>query len=111
MYVCGTFIGEIFNNNVINNNLNNDNYIIAEIDIEEDNTNIRILNSYEENKRCCKGKEIKEDEKNEEEIKKCEIRINSELIPFNYFYKFKKKGKYQIKYSFKNYLTKTNYMF
>ena len=37
---------------------------------------------------------IKEDEKNEEEIKKCEIRINNELIPFNYFYKFKKKGKY-----------------
>ena len=54
---------------------------------------------------------IKEDEKNEEDIKKCEIRINNELITFNYFYKFKKKGKYQIKYSFKNYLTKTNYMF
>ena len=33
---CGTFIGDIFNNNIIiNNNLNNDNYIIAEIDIKD----------------------------------------------------------------------------
>ena len=95
---CGTFIGEIFNINAINNNNYNDNYIIAEIDIKEDyqtNLDIRILNSYEEYKRYYKDKKIKEDEKNEAEIKKCEIRINSELIPFNYFYKFKKKGKYQ----------------
>ena len=48
---------------------------------------------------------------NEEEIKKCEIRINDELIPFNYFHKFNNKGKYIIKYNFNNYLTKTNYMF
>ena len=52
-----------------------------------------------------------EEYKNEEEIKQCEIRINNELIPFNYYYKFKNKGKYQIKYSFNNYLTKTNHMF
>ena len=32
-------------------------------------------------------------------------------MPFSYFYKFKKKGKYIIKYKFKNYLTNTNYMF
>ena len=49
--------------------------------------------------------------KNEEEIKKCEIKINGEIIPFKYFVKFPKKGKYIIKYTFKNNLTKTNYMF
>ena len=48
---------------------------------------------------------------NEKEIKECEIRINDKLIPFNYFYKFKNKGKYIIKYTFHNYLTKTNFMF
>ena len=48
---------------------------------------------------------------NEEEIKRCEIRINNQLIPFNYFFKFKNKGKYIIKYSFNNYLSKTNHMF
>ena len=48
---------------------------------------------------------------NEEEIKQCEIRINDILIPFNYFYKFTKKRKYIIKYSFNNNLTKTNYLF
>ena len=32
----------------------------------------------------------------EEENKNCEIRINNELIPFNHFYVFKNKGKYQI---------------
>jgi len=37
---------------------------------------------------------------NEEEIKKCEIRINDELIPFNYFHIFELSGKYRIKYSF-----------
>jgi hypothetical protein len=68
---CGTFIGEIFNVNVINNNnnLNNDNYIIAEIDINKDyqiNQDTRILNSYEEFKRYYNHKEINEDEKNEE---------------------------------------------
>ena len=41
----GTFIGEIFNNK---NNKNN-NYIIAEIDIKDNDVNkdIRIINSYE----------------------------------------------------------------
>ena len=47
----------------------------------------------------------------EEEIKKCKIKINNKLIPFNYFYKFESEGKYIIKYFFKIYLTKTNYLF
>ena len=45
-----------------------------------------------------------------EEIKKCEIRINDKLIPFTYLYKFTNKGKYIIKYSFYNYLSITNHM-
>ena len=54
------------------------------------NKNIRILNSYEECLRIgldC----LKEDEKykNEDEIKHSEIKINDQLIQFNYFYRFK----------------------
>ena len=106
----GTFIGEIFNNK---NNKNN-NYIIAEIDIKDNDVNkdIRIINSYEkymsENLYFL---EIEKELMNEEQIKQCEIRINDKLIHFNYFYKFTKKGKYIIKYSFNNYLANTNNMF
>ena len=90
------------------------NYIEGEIIIEEENKDIRIINSYEqwyENYGYVLN-EFKEEYCNEKEIKEnCEIRINDEIIPFTYFYKFKNKGKYNIKYSFKNYLTNTNYMF
>ena len=48
---------------------------------------------------------------NEEEIKKCEIRINDKPIPFNYFHKFTNKGKYILKYLFSNNLSNTSYMF
>ena len=48
---------------------------------------------------------------NEEEIRKCEIQIDNEIIPFNYFFEFNQKGKHIIKYSFKNEITKMNYMF
>ena len=116
----GTFIGEILNkelNKKLNNNLNKElnekindnknNYIIAEIDIKDKdiNKNIRIINSYEEYLRNGKDKDkILKDTKfnNEEEIKNSEIKINEEIIKFNYFYKFKSKGKYIIKYIFKN---------
>ena len=79
------------------------NFIIAEILIKqfEVNEKVRILNSYEEKSRTCKLK-MNDDFRNEEEIKKCEISINGQLIPFNYFYKFKSDGKYAIKYLFKN---------
>ena len=91
------------------------NYIIAELNITDDwvNEDIRIINSYEDTRKIfIIGRNIKEEEyKNEEEIKKCQITINDEPIPFNYFHKFKSKGKYIIKYSFKDYLTKTNNMF
>ena len=95
----GTFIGEIFNEELNKDN----NYIISEIDIKEENKEIRIINSYEECLRRNVDDLIKDDiYKNEDEIKKCEIKINDELISFNYFHKFKSKGKYIIKYSFKN---------
>ena len=102
----GTFIGEIFNE--YNSSIN---YIIAEIKIKDDDINkkIRIINSYEEHKR---NTHLEQDKFNGEEIKNnCKISINNELIPFNYFHEFQNAGIYTIKYSFKNYLTKANYMF
>ena len=79
------------------------NYITAELNIEEDNQNIRIINSYEQSTREKKNIEYKKENENEKEIKdNCEIIINDELIPFSYFHKFNKKGKYKIKYIFKN---------
>ena len=106
----GTFIGEILNKEL--NNENKNNYIVAEIYVKDEdiNNDIRILNSYEECVRS-EGREIKEDYKNEEEIKRCQIEINNELIKFNYFHKFKSKGKYIIKYTFNNVITKTCFMF
>ena len=44
-------------------------------------------------------------------IKNCEIKINNKIIPFSYFYKFSKKGKYIIQYSFKILLSKINCVF
>ena len=117
------------NNNIINNNINNNkeininlnkpkgNFIIAEIFIKEEDINkpIRIINSYEEyiknNSNNIDIKNLSEELKNEKEIKECEIRINDELIPFNYFYDFKHSKKYIIKYTFKSLLTKANYLF
>ena len=97
-------------------NKEKENYIISEIEIKEDDINkvIRIINSFEEMKRKNKWKENKKDYKyeNEKEIKEnCKIEINNEIIPFNYFYKFEEKGIYKIKYSFKNNINKTDYMF
>ena len=95
---------------------NINNYIIGEIEINEDNINkdIRIINTFEEAKRKNKWRDKEDDYKyeNEKEIKdNCEIKINNNIIPFNYFYKFNQKGKYIIQYSFKKYLTKINNMF
>ena len=89
----------------------NNNFIIGEFDITEDNLNIRIINSYGEFYRENKSFKYEEEYENELEINKCEIRINDELIPFSYFHKFNKKGKYKIKYAFSSNITKTDYMF
>ena len=112
----GTFIGEIFNyeedifSNSLSNNSTIENYIIAEIFISEKdiNNNIRIINSHDE---FYRKMGLNVEEKNEKQIVNCEIRINNVLVPFNYFYTFPKIGLYKIKYSFKNYLTNTSYMF
>ena len=49
---------------------------------------------------------------NEKEIKeKCIIKINNKIIPFTYYNRFNKKGKYKIEYLFKEILTKTDYLF
>ena len=93
----GTFIGEILNKELNNNDENN--YITSEIYIKdvEVNKNIRLINLYEEYLRNGKNKNklLKDPElNNEEEIKNCLIIVNEELLPFNYFYKFKSKGKY-----------------
>ena len=99
--------------NIIKNNGNNDNYIIGEINIKDEDVNkkIRLINSYEEARRNNRNIIFYKQLKNEENIKECEIEINNELISFNYFYEFKKKGTYIIKYKFKNYLTDVNHMF
>ena len=49
---------------------------------------------------------------NEEEIKeKYAIKINGEIIPFDYYHKFDKEGKFKIEYIFKDNLIKTNHLF
>ena len=98
--------GKYINEKEINN------YIIAEIDIKEDNKNIRIINSYEQYDKENHFIQYKKEYENEKEIKdNCEIRINDKIIPFSYFYKFDKKGKYNNKYIFKDNISKCDFMF
>ena len=110
------------NNNYLNKNFNiknknhKNNYIIPEIEIKEEDINkdIRIINSYEQYKRECRYNwlEFEEEYENEKEIEEnCEIKIDGVKIVFSYFYRFNKKGKYLIQYSFKNILSKTNHLF
>ena len=104
------------NKDIIKNIEENKNYILAEINIEEDdiNKNIRILNSFEEQKRINKWHDAEDDYKykNEKKIKEnCIIKINNKIIPFNYLYKFKEKGKYRIEYSFKKNIKSLAYLF
>ena len=86
--------------------------IIAVFKTNEDNETIRIINTYEEYIRENKDSDRGNEFHNEKEIKEnCEIRINDEIIPFSYKYKFNKKGKFIIKYIFKKNITKMNYLF
>ena len=99
-----------------NNIEENENYILAEINIEEDNINedIRIINTFEEYKRINNLDDEEDDYKyeNEKEIKEnCIIKINNKRISFNYFYKFKEKGKFIIKYLFKKNIKSANCLF
>ena len=99
-----------------NNIYKDGNYIISEVIIDKNllNKEIRILNSYEEFKRKTKwfkGFEGENNYKNEKEIKKCKIKINNELIKFDYFHTFKEEGKYKIEYIFNEKINKMNFMF
>ena len=89
------------------------NYIIAEIDIKDNyiNKDIRIINSYEEYHRKWDFKQLIANKMNEAVIMECEITINDKLVSFNYFYNFKEKGKYIIKYKFNNDFPRLNYLF
>ena len=89
------------------------NEIISEINITNNDSNERIINSFENTKReipYLNWKNI-ETKENEEEIKDCEIYINDKKIEFTYDYIFKKKGKYIIKYKFKKLLNSCSFMF
>ena len=113
--------------NLLNENLNienkfnkelkkdkiDNNFIIAEIFIKEEDIykNIRILNSYEERVKTNPKLKMNNIYKNEEEVEQCEISINDQLIPFNYFHNFSSRGKYIIKYSFKNNINNTSSIF
>ena len=82
------------------------NEIISEINITNNDSNKRIINSLENIKRGNPiwGWKSNENKENEEEIKDCEIYINDKKIDFTYYYTFKNKGKYIIKYKFKKLL-------
>ena len=96
-----------------NHKNSNENFITADIYIKDDEINkkIRIINSYEEYQRIEMFKPFDINKINEEEIKTCAIQINESVIPFSYFHIFQNSGNYRIKYSFKDDLTKTNFMF
>ena len=89
------------------------NEIISEINIKSNNSEERIINSFENTKRENPNWDWNniEMKKNEEEIKECEIFINDKKIDFTYYYIFKNKGKYLIKYKFKKLLNSCNFMF
>ena len=89
------------------------NIIIANILIKKDNQKEKIISSYENMKEEEKDIEWNKIEaiENEKEIKQCDIYINNQKINFNYYYIFPNKGRYIIKYIFKNNLKSTNFMF
>ena len=99
-----------------NNDMINRNFIIGEINIRSDDIYkfTRVINSFENFKRETNLSEQEDDWKfnNEKELREnIEIKINGKIMPFFYYYKFPVKGRYNIQYSFKKCLTKTNHMF
>ena len=99
-----------------NNDMINRNFIIGEINIRSDDIYkfTRVINSFENFKRETNISEQEDDWKfnNEKELREnIEIKINGKTMPFSYSYNFPVKGRYNIQYSFKKCLTKTNHMF
>ena len=97
-----------------------ENCIIAEFDIDEENTNkeVLIMESTEHILREIPKEDLYPDEekqmeqyKDEKEISQCSIRVNDALIPFCYKYKFQAPGTYKIKYTFPKALAQTSFMF
>ena len=90
------------------------NIIIAEFYIKPDQVNedVKIINSFDAEERFDVNLEGYVYPKNEQEIMdNIEIKINGKKIDFSYTHKFPKEGIYKIEYSFKNNLTKINYLF
>lgn len=106
--------GELKYVKIINpiNIIEKNNFIYAEIDIPQNyiEQEIPIICSCEKKPRSLKI-ELDNSLCNEKEIKKCLIEINNKEIGFSYTYKFTKKGKYVIIYSFKDPITNINCMF
>ena len=107
---------QILGNEKNSTNINNKNIIIGEIYINKDNINQkhRIINSFENIKIDFDWIEEENESEylNENEIiENIEIKIDGKVIKFTYYYEFEKEGRHVIEYSFKNNLTKTDYMF
>ena len=99
--------GNLYSLNLLENN----NYIVCEYEIKDEDLNkeIQIINSFEESKR---QNQYYRGEENENQIKEnCQLYLNNQKKKFCYKMKFSKKGKYQIKFCFKQLLTNINYMF
>ena len=99
--------------NDIKNSLYNNNIIKATFIINKDNSEVKLINSYENSVR--EGLQLERDvtiEKNEEQIKKIFVFIKGKKLPnFEYVHKFEKKGIYDIIFKFPIQLNSTNYMF
>ena len=96
--------------------VNKENYIIGQFIITENdiNKNIRIINSFEQNR--IKFHYIKVDNElryaNERELlDKCKIKIDDQEYQFSYFFVFKKPGIYTIEYIFSSNMTRTDFLF
>ena len=91
------------------------NIIITYITIGSNNSQKRIINSYENAKRedsyYFQSLDKKESIGNEIQIKDCEIFINDKKIDFCYSYTFPEKGSYKIQYKFNQLFHSTIYMF
>ena len=95
--------------------MQDENYIISQFEINDESFRYkRIINSYEYEKET--DEQITEwdslDVKpNYAQISKCEIFINNEKIPFDYYYLFPNTGIYTIKYKFNTIINSTSFMF
>ena len=96
------------------NNSKENNFIIAEVNIDPIYSNkfIRVINSFEEFRRGNLTLRVDNEMRfeNEEDIKDCNIEIDGKKVDFFYCYPFSP-GKHEIKYTFPYIMTKTDYMF